>query len=126
MHWDGYGKDHKSTGSEKIYIQPDKDGFITSGLLWLPGKVVFYCQGQEVARYENERVSNVSGDLMFTLPMGGWDNSPLDDKTLPDDFVIDYVRCWQRKDLASDVDGFKKKNGKKKIEDKKKRERKKK
>ena len=31
---------------------------------------------------------------------GGWDNSPLDDAQLPADFVIDYVRVWQRKDLA--------------------------
>jgi hypothetical protein len=39
---------------------------------------------------------------MFTLPSGGWDNSPLDDGRLPDDFVIDYVRVWQRKDLANE------------------------
>ena len=106
MHWDGYGKDHKSTGSEKIYVQPDKDGYLTSGVLWTPGSLVFYCNGQEVARYENERVSSVPSILMFTLPMGGWDNSPLDDAKLPDDYVIDYVRVWQRKDLASDADGF--------------------
>jgi hypothetical protein len=38
---------------------------------------------------------------MFTLPMGGWDNNDLDDARLPDDFTIDYVRVWQRKDLAA-------------------------
>ena len=38
---------------------------------------------------------------MFTLPMGGWDNDPLDDSQLPADFMIDYVRCWQRKDLQT-------------------------
>jgi hypothetical protein len=37
--------------------------------------------------------------------MGGWDNSPLEDAKLPDDFVIDWVRAWQRKDLASELDG---------------------
>ena len=42
---------------------------------------------------------------MFTLPMGGWDNNALDDARLPADFVVDYVRVWQRKDLASRVDG---------------------
>jgi hypothetical protein len=36
-HWDGYQKDHKSLGTEHIYGMPDKDGFITSGLLWEPG-----------------------------------------------------------------------------------------
>lgn len=104
-HWDGYGKDHKSTGTETAYVQADKDGFITAGLLWLPGQAVWYCNGREVARWEDERISNVPSDLMFTLPQGGWDNLPIDDARLPDDFVIDYVRVWQRKDLASAVDG---------------------
>jgi hypothetical protein len=42
---------------------------------------------------------------MFTLPQGGWDNNAVDDKQLPADFVVDYVRVWQRKDLASAADG---------------------
>lgn len=107
MHWDGYGKDHKHHGSDKIYVQPDKDGFITAGLLWTPGLAIYYANGKEVLRWEDPRVSNVPSDLMFTLPMGGWDNSPLDDAQLPADFIIDYVRAWQRKDLASAVDGKK-------------------
>ena len=99
-HWDGYGKDHKSNGSDRIYAQPDKDGFITAGVLWTPGVTAYYYNGQEVLRWEDPRVSTVPAIMMFTLPMGGWDNSPLDDARLPDDFVIDYVRVWQRKDLA--------------------------
>ncbi len=107
MHWDGYGKNHKSHGSTAIYVQPDKDGFITCGLLWTPGSVIFYGNGQEALRWEDPRIANVPEMLMFTLPMGGWDNSPLDDAQLPSDFIIDYVRVWQRKDLASDADGKK-------------------
>jgi beta-glucanase (GH16 family) len=99
MHWDGYGKDHKSIGTEGAYCRPDKDGFITAGLLWLPGKAVYYCNGHEVARWENERVSSVPEQMMFTLPAGGWDNDALDDAKLPGDFIIDYVRVWQRADL---------------------------
>src|SRR5207237_878222 len=94
MHWDGYQKKHKQTGSPYIYFQPDKDGFLTVGLLWSPGLLVYYYNGAEVARWECDRISNIPADLMFTLPMGGWDNSPLDDKTLPDELVVDYVRCW--------------------------------
>jgi len=104
MHYDGYGKDHKSVGSDKIYVQPDKNGYITCGLLWTPGLAVYYCNGKEVLRWENARISNVPEILMFTLPQGGWDNSPVDDTLLPDRFVIDYVRVWQRKDLASAAD----------------------
>jgi beta-glucanase (GH16 family) len=99
-HWDGYGKEHKSNGSHAIYYTPDKDGFVTSGLLWTPGELVFYCQGQEIGRWKNERIMSVPGHLMFTLPAGGWDNDWLDDARLPDEFLIDYVRVWQRTDRA--------------------------
>jgi beta-glucanase (GH16 family) len=105
MHWDGYDKGHKQTGTTKIYFQPDKEGYITAGLLWLPGLAVFYANGHEVARLESPRISNVQSDIMFTHVTGGWDNNAIDDKQLPDDFLIDYVRVWQRKDLASEVDG---------------------
>jgi len=106
MHWDGYDKGHQQTGSTTIYFQPDAEGYITSGLLWLPGLAVFYVNGQEVLRWETPRISDVPSDLMFTNVSGGWDNNAIDDAALPDDFVIDYVRAWQRKDLASDADGF--------------------
>jgi beta-glucanase (GH16 family) len=76
------------------------DGWITAGLLWTPGSAIYYCNGREVLRWEDPRISSVPADLMFTLPCGGWDNNALDDAKLPGDFVIDYVRCWQRKDLA--------------------------
>jgi beta-glucanase (GH16 family) len=105
MHWDGYGKDHKATGQTTNYVQPDKDGFITPALLWLPGKAIYYCNGKEILHYENDRVSDTPSNIIFNYVSGGWDNLPLEDAKLPSDLVIDYVRCWQRKDLASDADG---------------------
>lgn len=105
MHWDGYGKGHKATGASSVYFNPDKDGYVTAGVLWEPGKVVYYSQGKEVARWETDRIPNVPANMMYTLPAGGWDNNALDDKQLPVEFHIDYVRVWQRADLASDVDG---------------------
>lgn len=99
FHWDGYDKGHKQTGSTTIYTATDKEGFITAGLLWLPGQAVIYCNGTVIGRWESARISNVPSDIMFTHVMGGWDNDDLDDSKLPDEFVIDYVRCWQRKDL---------------------------
>ena len=99
MHWDGYGKEHGNCGSGTIYVQPDKDGFLTCGLLWLPGVARFYCNGREVLHWENPRIASVPAYILFTTPSGGWDNDALDDTKLPADFVIDYVRVWQRKDL---------------------------
>ena len=106
-HWDGYGKTHASNGTTCNYALPDKDGFITCGLLWSPGSLVYYCNGQEMLRWENSRISAFPANIILEVTTGGWDNNALDDKQLPVDYVIDYVRCWQRKDLASAVDGFK-------------------
>ncbi len=103
MHWDDYGKDHKSTGTENIYAAPDADGFITAGMLWEPGKLTFYCNGTKVAEWENPRVANVPAFIMYTFPSGGWGGNERaeDDAGLPADFVIDWVRAWQRDDLAA-------------------------
>jgi beta-glucanase (GH16 family) len=111
MHWDGYGKLHKATGSEDNYVQADKDGFITSGLLWTPGSAIYYCNGKEILRWENPRVSDEQEYIMYDMVSGGWDNLPLDDAKLPDDFVVDYCRVWQRKDLATPDDGPKPNKG---------------
>ena len=106
LHFDGYGKDHKSVGSTTNYVQADKDGFIVSGLLWTPGSAIFYCNGRELWRWEDPRVSNVPANFIIEVTTGGWDNNAVDDKQLPADYLIDYVRVWQRKDLASATDGL--------------------
>lgn len=96
MHWDGYQKEHKSIGTERIYCMPDKDGFVTTGLLWEPGKLTFYCNGLVVGVWQNERVASVPGHIMFTLPTGGWGTyGNIDDAKLPAYFLVDYVRVWQ-------------------------------
>lgn len=106
MHWDGYGDKHKSSGSPVVYVAPDKDGFIAAGLLWLPGQAVYYANGVEVLRWEDPRVSSVPENFIIDMVHGGWDNNSVDDKQLPCDFPLDYIRVWQRRDLASAVDGY--------------------
>ncbi|HCD33193.1 MAG TPA: hypothetical protein DER01_12360 [Phycisphaerales bacterium] len=101
MHWDNYGPEHKAIGTGGIYVKHDKDGYFTAGLLWLPGKAVFYCNGVEVGRWEDPRISTIPGYMIVYMPSGGWDGNELDDTKLPDDFTIDYVRVWQRKDLMN-------------------------
>lgn len=100
-HWDGYGKNHRAIGTSGIYMPADKDGFITVGMLWLPGLFAVYGNGVELARWESERVSNVPAHIFLYMVSGGWANEPLDDDELPDEFVIDWFRVWQREDLMS-------------------------
>ncbi len=116
MHWDGYEKDHKAIGSSNIYVPTDKDGFFTIGLLWTPGSAVFYGNGEEIARWEHERIASVQSYMILYMVSGGWANVPLDSAQLPSDFVIDYVRAWQRQDLATPEDGPKPNDGRPKSQ----------
>ena len=70
-----------------------------------PGSAVFYCNGKELWRWEDPRVSNVPSHLIIGMTTGGWGNNAVDDSKLPADYLIDYVRVWQRRDLASSMDG---------------------
>jgi len=107
MHFDGYGAAHKVTGSGSIYVPADKDGFLVVGLLWTPGSAILYGNGIVVARWINPRISSIPSCFLLDHVTGGWETDLLDDAQLPADFVVDYVRAWQRKDLATADDGFK-------------------
>jgi beta-glucanase (GH16 family) len=105
MHWDGYGKYHKSTGALTCYYQPDQDGFLTVGLLWTPGSITVYQNGREAGRWQTPRISNVPAYMLLQHITGGWETEGMDDRQLPCDLIFDYIRVWQRKDLASTADG---------------------
>ena len=77
------------------------------GLLWLPGQAIVYCNGKEILRVENPRVGDVEAYLKYDLILGGVNKSRDENLRFPDDLIIDYVRAWQRKDLATPQDGAK-------------------
>jgi beta-glucanase (GH16 family) len=95
VHWDGYGKDHKSVGTSRNYAQADKDGYIVAGLLWEPGRLTWYCNGKAIGTWADPRVASVPASLKFTVQMGGWAGNEVDDSALPDAFKVDWVRVWQ-------------------------------
>ena len=102
----------KPLGVLERYVQPDKDGYLTLGLLWLPGSAAYYCNGKEVLRMENKRISDMQSYLKFYLILGGYQNNiPNEDIKFPVDLTIDYVRAWQRRDLSTPADGAKPNQG---------------
>jgi beta-glucanase (GH16 family) len=111
MHWDDYNKYHKSIMMSSAYMHPDKDGFVTIGMLWTPGLVVRYTNGKEAARWESPRIGSIQEYIILTMISGGWESEPMDDAQLPSDFTLDYIRVWQRKDLATPEDGPKPNEG---------------
>lgn len=46
-------------GTSNTYVGPDKDGFLTVGLLWLPGKATIYTNGKKALQVDNPRVGDV-------------------------------------------------------------------
>jgi len=106
-HWDGYGKEHKVLGTSANYVATDEEGFITVGLLWLPGEVTMYGNGEPFWTWKGDRVMNVPAYVQFQNQIGGWECDPLDPAAFPSDFEVDYMRVWQRVDLMSEDDGKK-------------------
>jgi hypothetical protein len=94
LHWDGYGADHKKTGDDGIYVQPDAEGYVVAGLLWQPGSVAFYANGKEMARRSDPRIGNVPSYLLVTLIAGGWGGNDLTGAGLPDELVVDWIHAW--------------------------------
>lgn len=92
LHWDGYGKAHKSAG-KKFSLPETTESFHTYGLLWLPDEYVFYVDGKEVWRSKAGGVSQVPEFLKLTNEIGNWAGE-IKKAKLPDYFEVDYVRVY--------------------------------
>ena len=92
LHWDGYGKDHKTEG--KVVQAPGvMKGWHTFGLLWLPDQYVFYVDGKETWRTKAGSVSQVPEYMMLSDEVGKW-GGDITKAKLPDEFLVDYVRVY--------------------------------
>ena len=95
LHWDGYGKNHKSTGTK--FSRPGiMEGWHTFGLLWLPTEYVFYVDGQETWRSSAGGVSQVPEYVKLTEEIGTW-GGKIQNASLPDYCEVDYVRVYEAK-----------------------------
>jgi len=74
------------------------DDFHTYGVLWEPGLVVWYIDGQEVKRLSGKQISRQSMNIV-AYQVTGSDWAPYPDTSpgnLPLKFEIDYIRVYQR------------------------------
>ena len=93
LHWDGYGKAHKSAGTGQITIPGVSEGFHTFGLHWTPDEYVFYVDDKETWRTRAGGVSQVPQFMKLTEEIGKW-GGDIKKAKLPDTFVVDYVRVY--------------------------------
>ncbi len=94
LHWDGYGKDHKSTGT-RVTIPSVTEGFHDYGLLWTADEYVFYVDGKEIWRTTAGGVSQVPEYLLLSEEVGKW-GGDITQAQLPDYFEVDYVRVYEQ------------------------------
>jgi len=96
IHWDGYQEGiHKKVQVRK-HIPGLSEGFHTYAVKWDEQGYVFYTDGKESGRLPSAPVSNRSQFLWLSCEVGlvEW-TGDIANATLPDTFVVDYVRVWQ-------------------------------
>jgi beta-glucanase (GH16 family) len=89
LHWDGYGKDHKSAAHVHKRAGLSK-GWHTVGLEWKKDEYVFYVDGKETWR-TNKGVSHTPQYIILSLEVGKWAGDIAKAK-LPNSVYFDYVR----------------------------------
>ncbi len=92
LHWDGYGRQHRSAG--KVSKVPGvMDGFHTFSLWWKPDEYIFYVDGKETWRTNAGGVCQVPLYIKLSDEVGKWAGDIRQAK-LPDEFLVDYVRVY--------------------------------
>jgi beta-glucanase (GH16 family) len=92
LHWDGYGKAHKSMG-QVVTVPGVMDGFHTFSLWWKHDEYVFYVDGKETWRTNAGGVCQVPLYIKLSDEIGKWGGAITKAK-LPDHFLVDYVRVY--------------------------------
>jgi len=90
LHWDGYGKDHKSEG-HVAKVTGIMDGWHTFGLWWKPDEYIFYVDGKETWRTKG--ACQVPEYMKLSDEIGNW-GGDIKTAKLPDAFLVDYVRVY--------------------------------
>ena len=92
LHWDGYGKEHKSEGKVAT-VSGVMEGWHTFALLWKSDEYVFYVDGKETWRTNAGGVCQVPLYIKLSDEIGDWAGD-IKKATLPDQFLVDYVRVY--------------------------------
>ena len=100
LHWDGYGKNHKSVGSQTQNAEVYDGGFHTFSLLWTEEEYIFYIDGKESWRTRAVQAGGTCQNplyMKFTAETGSWTASKLDTEKFPTSVYVDYVKVYEKK-----------------------------
>ncbi|MDR1734720.1 MAG: glycoside hydrolase family 16 protein [Oscillospiraceae bacterium] len=101
LHYDGYGSGtHQALAGPRTHAYNLYDEYHTFGVEWNPEEYVFYIDGREYWRTDFGEVSDVPEYVVLSTEVAKdleINENPAE--TPPTDFIIDYVRIYQYKDL---------------------------
>ncbi|MQX11627.1 family 16 glycosylhydrolase [Sinorhizobium fredii] len=88
----------KHSVGEKVKTSDLTQDWHVYSLTWDQDRIIWYLDGKEVWRYsEAGSISSEDMYLLLNLAVGGeWAGSPSDGTKFPAEYLIDYVRIWQR------------------------------
>ncbi len=93
----GDGERHSTPTMESVLGYNLSEGFHKFSVLWEPGLIVWYVDGNEVRRLTGVRVSDEPMNIIAQLVVGSeWIGEP-DPSALPKTFEIDYIKAWQKR-----------------------------
>lgn len=105
LHFDGYNEAHQMMGAEKFLIKNNPyEEFNTYGLEWNENEYIFYINGVESFRTNFGGVSQNEEYLILSVEMRGKDGIPSERENAPGEeaqFIVDYVKVYQYKDLVA-------------------------
>lgn len=96
LHWGGYGAGHQVAGPVWAPLKNTKDGFHTFSLEWTPESYTTFVDG-EITYHGTSLISHVPQFLILSVLVDKQAAGPLNIQDLPDQFVVDYVRVYQKK-----------------------------
>ncbi len=101
LHWDGYGDNHKQTGSGELYYNLYDGNFHTFGLERTEEAYIFYIDGKESWRATSDMCAPCPKDgyLKLTVEAAEWAGAGTDAciNSLPGEMLVDYVRVYREK-----------------------------
>ena len=93
LHWNGYGKLHRSTPSDAL-VPGLREGFHTYGCEWTETGYTFFIDGRRVWQ-TNEAISGTPQFIILSVEISKWAGG-IETAKLPASSMFDWVRVWQK------------------------------
>ncbi len=113
IHYDGYGEGHHGEAVGKMFVANNPyEEYNTYGVEWNENEYIFYINGVETGRTSTGGVSKNPEYLLLSCEFAGENGVQSSDRhgtgeirktpeeNWPAEFKVDYVRCYQYKDLV--------------------------